>query len=389
LEKIKFTKRALEALKPPTQGRISVGDTETPHLILTVTAGGAKSFYRYGRANGKPTRMMLGRFPEMTVSQARDRVAEINGSLAKGENPHAALRGGATVSDLWEAYFNEHATLRKKESSRKHDLWQWEKIIAPRWKHRKAAQITRPEVERLLADVARKRGKVTANRLLALVRKMFSHAVTGAVVKANPCSGIQKFPERSRDRYLQPAELPPLFVALDQHPNQTFADFIRLCLFVGARRSNLQAMRWEEIDWQRAEWRIPDTKGNDSHTVPLCAAAVEILDRRKKLSGGSPWVFPSHSKTGHLISPLKTWNRMLKEAGIEGLTIHDLRRSLGSWQAATGASELVIGKTLGHKPGSKATSIYARLNLDPVRASVDAATAAMVAAAEAKSTAKD
>ena len=74
MEKIKFTQRALEAIKPPAQGRVSVGDTETPNLSLTVTATGAKSYYRYGRARGKPTRMMMGSFPDMSVSQSRDRV---------------------------------------------------------------------------------------------------------------------------------------------------------------------------------------------------------------------------------------------------------------------------------------------------------------------------
>jgi integrase len=181
---------------------------------------------------------------------------------------------------------------------------------------------------------------------------------------------------------VQPGEIPVLFAALDQHNNQSFADFIRISLFVGARRGNVQAMRWDEVDLEQCQWRIPHTKSNEPQVVPLSAVAMEIMNRRHSAATGSPWVFPSHGKTGHLISPLKTWERMCRKAGIEGLTIHDLRRWLGSWQAATGASELIIGKTLGHAPGSRATSVYARLDLDPVRKSVEMATAAMMAAAK-------
>ena len=91
------------------------------------------------------------------------------------------------------------------------------------------------------------------------------------------------------------------------------------------------------------------------------------------------WVFPSYGKTGHLVEPKKAWNRLLDRAEISDLRIHDLRRTLGSWQAATGASLPVIGKSLGHK-NQATTAIYARLDLDPVRQAVNTATAAMLAA---------
>ena len=80
--------------------------------------------------------------------------------------------------------------------------------------------------------------------------------------------------------------------------------------------------------------------------------------------------------------PGKAWERLLVAAELEGVTMHDLRRTLGSWQAAQGSSELIIGKTLGHAAGSRATSVYARLDLDPVRESMSAAVDAIEKAAE-------
>ena len=73
------------------------------------------------------------------------------------------------------------------------------------------------------------------------------------------------------------------------------------------------------------------------------------------------------------------WARLLKRAGLQDRRLHDLRRSLGSWQAIGGSSLSVIGKSLGHTSLS-ATAIYARLSFDPVRESVERATAAMLAA---------
>src|SRR6185503_5001402 len=95
------------------------------------------------------------------------------------------------------------------------------------------------------------------------------------------------------------------------------------------------------------------------------------------------YVFPGSGKSGHLEEPKKGWQRILTRAGIADLRIHDLRRTLGSWQAKQGASLAIIGKSLNHK-NQNTTAIYARLDLDPVRDSVNTATSAMMAAAGLK-----
>ena len=117
-------------------------------------------------------------------------------------------------------------------------------------------------------------------------------------------------------------------------------------------------------------------------TVVLCPEAVAILERRRQAIV-NPYVFPGRGKTGHLMEPKLAWERLLARAGIADLRIHDLRRTLGSWQAAAGSSLQVIGKSLGHaRP--ETTAIYARLQLEPVRQSVNAAAAAIAAAGKAE-----
>lgn len=117
-------------------------------------------------------------------------------------------------------------------------------------------------------------------------------------------------------------------------------------------------------------------ENNDPQTVTLSAESVEILHARK--SDGE-FVFPGIGKHGHLVEPKKGWLRILARAGISDLRVHDLRRTLGSWQAKTGASLVIIGKSLNHK-NVQTTAIYARLDSDPVRESVARATSAMLTA---------
>jgi integrase len=122
------------------------------------------------------------------------------------------------------------------------------------------------------------------------------------------------------------------------------------------------AMRWSEIDFKETTWRIQETKNGTPQTVPLTGAVLEILQERRR-NTSSFFVFPGPGKTGHLVEPKTAWKRICTAAGISGVRIHDLRRTMGSWQAKTGASLPIIGKSLNHKNAST-TSIYARLDLD-------------------------
>ena len=157
-------------------------------------------------------------------------------------------------------------------------------------------------------------------------------------------------------------------------------DYLLLSLYTGARKSNLLAMRWEHIDLSMKLWIIPgnEMKNEEPHVVPLLEQAVEILERRKKMS--SPiWVFPTvrKSETGHFAEPKKSWKNLLNRAGLpEDFRLHDLRRTMGSWQAITGTSTRIIGASLGHK-SEQATAHYAHLVIDPVRLAMQKAADAM------------
>jgi integrase len=237
--------------------------------------------------------------------------------------------------------------------------------------------IKKADVQALHARVGTENGIYQANRLLALVRSMFNKAEELGYRGDNPGQKIKLFKEQSRDRFLQPGELKAFFAALDAE-DDIVRDFYIMLLLTGARRSNVEAMAWADVDLQAAYWRIPETKAGMPVVVPLVAPALTILMARADMANGSPWVFPGR-KGKHIANPKDAWKRLVKHAGLSDVRPHDLRRSLGSWMAGQNTSLPIIGRALGHKT-AVATMVYSRLSLDPVREAVDRATSAMLAA---------
>ena len=232
--------------------------------------------------------------------------------------------------------------------------------------------------------VSQKDGPCAANRVLQNLRALFNWAIKEEIWSGeNPATKISQFHEKRRARFLLPDEMRRLFTALLDEPHQDARDYILLALVTGARKSDVTAMRWDEIVFETSSWGIPDPKNREPYRVALMPEAIDILKRRLKTQSDSPspWVFPSPgSKSGHAVDFKKRWREVLKRAGIEDLRQHDLRRTLGAWQASGGASLQMIGKSLGHK-SIAASAIYSPMQLDSVRASVSAATTAMFIAA--------
>ena len=379
---LNFTKAALEKAAPPEKGkRDYYYDQREQGLVMAVTPGGSRSFYLYKRVEGRPERIYLGKFPDMSIENARKQAAKTKGKIASGKNPQTekrAIRDEMTFEALFGEYMEKYSKVHKR--SWRYDEREVNKFLS-HWFKRKISSITKSEVERLHAEIGKENGLYQANWLLERIRSIFNKAIDWGWEGSNPATGIKKFKEQSRDRFLQPDELPAFFEALANEPNEAARDFFLISLLTGARKSNTLAMRWKDINFTTATWRIEDTKNGDPQTIHLPTQAMEILKERK-LHSESPWVFPGGGKSGHLADPKKAWTRILTEAGIENLRIHDLRRTLGSYQAATGANGYIIGKSLGHR-SQQSTAIYARLNLDPVRESVNKATDAMFGYMEA------
>jgi integrase len=390
--KVALTKRFIAGLTcPPSQRSIVVYDANVRGLCIVVT-GTTRTFFLYRKWRGRPLKMSIGVFPELTVENARKLTLKHLNDMAHGIDPRderRSIRLSITLDQLFQRWQKEHAKPRHTPRTITTDKSRFDTCFAD-WKTKKIATIREADVRAKHASLAESRGQTTANRAVQLLRRLLNHAR----VNPNPAGNraVNFYPERSRERFLQPGELPKFFAALDQELNGTLKDLFLAALWTGQRRSNVAAMRWDELDLDRKTWTIPSTKtkNHEPQLVHLAAPSVELLTRRQserdeRVSKGDNrfargYVFPScrrDAKCPHVTEPKGAWKRLLDRAGLKDLRMHDLRRSLGSWAAMTGASTLVIGKTLGHLDPA-ATAIYARLHLDPVRASVDAAAQAIL-----------
>jgi integrase len=407
--RIRFKKEVLEALPAPEKGRSTYYDDQVQKLAVRVTSAGTKTFYVITRDGDSVAWLKLDTFPNMTVEIARKEAQKHLGDFAKGASPvkakrvekqrltlgqafdnyqtlYAVPRGIKTADDtrmIWERCIG---TL-PDEPAKKHGRKREKHPAGVDWSNRKIDEISGAEVRTLHAEIGTST-PVLANRVVEIIGTIYARASEWGYTGINPAKDIRPFKEVKRDRFIQADELPAFFKALADDTSEDFKHFVLLCLLTGARRVNVLSAQWQEINLPSAVWRIPDTKNGDPVVVALVPEAVEILKARnpdgEKKTG---FVFPADSKTGYLSPPAKRWQALLKRSGMADFMIHDLRRSLGSWQAISGASLAIIGKSLGHK-SADATLIYARLSMDPVRASVNTATTAMLTAAGVKKTAQ-
>ena len=372
--RINFTKTIIDNLRPNSK-RYKIYDETVPKLALIVTEKGTKSFAVIKRTASEPIKVTIGHYPDVTIQQARTQAISILKEIAEGKNPNEKkrkFRQEMTLKELFDMFMERYSKRVKKS-------WKYDEREIPKhlgcWFNRKISTITKPQVQKLHEKISIENGMYQANRTLERLKSMYNRAIDWGWDGTNPCNGIKKNKEVKRDRFLRPDELPRFFTALQNETNEVARNYIWMLLLTGARKTNVLAMRWDEIDFELQMWRIPDTKNGEPVNIPLTRLAMQLLTSIKP---ECEWVFPSPtSSAGHLQDPKKAWNRILKQAEIENLRIHDIRRTLGSYQAITGASLHIIGKSLGHK-SSISTQIYARLTNDPVRASMETATNKML-----------
>lgn len=361
----KLTKRLVDSTEPPLTGQLFVRDDTVQGFALRVTANGVKSFIVEKRIHGRPRRFTLGRYGALTAEEARDLARKEIGKIAGGEDPaedRQARRQSSTWHDLEALYLDRHAVHKKSASN---DVGMLNKWLSD-WRTRRLNTISRADICTRHAEMGAAGHKTHANRMVALVRTMFFLAKDWGLYEGeNPASRVKFFKEAKRDRFVTPDELPRLWKALQSEPNPYVRGAFFVGLLTGARRSEVLSMKWADLDMRQGLWKIPETKAGRSHFIPLPNPVISELQKLPRLEGNE-FVFCGRWGKDHLVNVSKPWRRIRQEAKLKDVRIHDLRRTLGSWLVAAGASLPLIGKALNHSR-PETTQIYAQMQLDPVR----------------------
>lgn len=367
MERKNFTESFISKLEVKKE-RYEVYDDKVKGLSCRVTSSGAKSFYVRKKLNGKAVRVCLGSYPFISVEKARKFAYEKLNMIADDINPNVEkkkISDQIKFGELFKKYCDDYAVLNTKPRTFQENMGVYNRYLRC-FEGRRISSISKEEIRSYVIQLYKEKGNFVANKALKLFRHILNKGIEWGLDIPNPTIGIKKYQEKSRDRYLNSDEIARFIEAVDTYPDDYVRAYFLLSLYVGQRRSNMLSMRWSDIDFNNAVWRIEETKNGEPMNVPLVEQAMLILKDLRTRSV-SEWVFPSKtSKSGHYEEPKRAFKTILNKAHIENFRIHDLRRTLGSYEAITGTSLHIIGKSLGHK-SSQSTEVYARLSLDPIR----------------------
>ena len=322
-----------------------------------------------------PKRVTVGRHDVLNADEARQRAALILARIRAGEEPlplplAARANGGPTVSDLAERYLEQHVDVRLKARTRQGVRSALRNHILPALGRMPVAAVERRHVIDLQQSMSAY--PVAANRALKVLAHMYRLGEGWGLAPEgrNPCRKIEKFPERSRERFLTDAE----FARLGQVLDEAVADgrgspiavaAIRLLMLTGCRRSEVIALRWTDVDLEAGELRLGDAK-TGPRAVQLPPTAVRLLETLPWRTD-NPWVFPGHDRVGRYSAGGLdyVWRNVRSRAGLDDVRLHDLRHSFASRALALGETLPVIGKLLGHSD-IETTARYAHLARDSV-----------------------
>ena len=393
---LKITKTTVDEAKPGPSDYF-LWDSELSGFGLKIAKGGRKSYvcqYRTaGGRTGDTRRLTIGAHGSpWTVEMARSEAKKILGRAANGQDPaqeKQELKKQFSVAALCDQYL-QHGCATKKPSTLVTDRGRIERHIKPLLGRKKVQEVTRADITKFLQDVAQgktaadiktgKRGRAiirggrgAATRTVGLLGGIFAYAVDCGMIDMSPVIGVKRFADKKGNRYLSQQELVALGEALRQaeseNENSYALAILKLLIFTGARKGEIEQLKWQEVDFASGYLKLADSKTGQK-AIPLNAGALQILHDQRRIESNDH-VFPAYRGKGFYEGTPKVWKNIRSGAGLEDVRLHDLRHSFASIAVSGGASLPIIGALLGHAH-SATTQRYAHLSDDPLRAASDA-----------------
>jgi integrase len=390
-----LTDKIVANLTPPLKGNRITWDGGTGFGVRVTSAGARAFILRYRNAAGHDKQITIGGHPAWNVVKARRHADGLRRAIDAGSDPlsqRQALRGAPTVAELADRFEAEHLTKRRATTARDYRAM-LARQIRPVLGRKKVMDVRTKDVEALHANIAQT-APYMANRVVAVLSKMFSLAIKWEMRTDNPVMGIERAPEHRRERFLNPAEIARLSEALIAHPAKGSANAVRLLLLTGARRGEVLSASWQQFNLADGVWAKPaaSTKQKKEHRIPLSASALLLVtqmkaeadreNERRVRDGVRPDRFLFPGKDGKPQADIKKfWATICAKAGIEGVRLHDLRHTHAAILASLGLSLPIIGALLGHTQPAT-TQRYAHIMDDPLRAAVERAGSAISGAVQ-------
>ena len=369
------------------RARKEVPDGRISGLYLVVQPSGAKSWAVRYRFAGQPKKLTLGPYPAVDLATARKRAQEAIGDIAGGKDPagtkkatreaHKAARGAEDRRlDKVAASYVDRYVKREVGAAWGKEIERLFRVeILPRLGHKHIEAVTKSDILHLLDTIVDRGSPITANRAFATLRQLFNWALDRDMIKGSPMPKSAPAPETARDRVLDDAEIKLAWQAFDSI-GRPFGPIGKLLLLTGARRDEIAAGTWSEIDVDAKTWTIPAsrTKNGEAHEIPLSGTAIELLNSLPRVASKLGFVFTTTGRT-----PVSGFSKA--KAGIDvsiaeilkkdrsadaaiplHWTLHDLRRTVATNLQQLGIRLEVTEAVLNHVSGSRAgiVGVYQR-----------------------------
>lgn len=372
-----LTETALKALKPKDK-TYTVADERGLYIEVFPT-GGLIWRFRY-RLNGKQEKLTLGKYPALTLKNARVKRDEAAQAAAMGTSPaeqkqlaKVASAEATTVADFGERFFREVVSKDRKDVTIPRRYF--DKSIVPAIGAKAVRDVSTEDVRAIIWKKKDEGFDAAAGELRGVLKRLFDFAITLGLVKVNPVLALPMrhvHKAKSRERALSPEEIRTfLKAAFESNIRRQFKLGLHLILMTMVRKSELLLARWDHVDLENAEWHIPaeHSKTGKPHIVYLSSQAVAAFKELHALAGGSSLVMPGR---GSLTKPFahNAINTALKIAlqgqTVPAFTIHDLRRTASTLLHEKGWSSDVVEKALNHTIGG-VRGVYNRAEYAPQR----------------------
>ena len=367
--RVKITKRFVENTTVDKSKRLALWDSEITGFNLRIYPTGRKVYYlQYRNSFNATKKVKIGVHGSISTEQAREQARSLSLSIASGEDPAEGLRRkdvAPTIAILSKEYTELHAKVNKRASSQYDDDKMISKIILPALGKKKIEEVTTHDIQKLHKNLADR--PYTANRVRALLSKMFSLAIEWGWHYANPVTPVKKYQEHKRTRWLTEQEITRLRNVLDEYHRPAIATAIKLLLLTGSRKSEVLSATWSQFDLEKGVWTKPahNTKQKRQEHVPLSSAALDLLVKWKKEST-EEHLFPGRIPNQPIQDIKGAWATIRKRASLNDVRIHDLRHTYASHLVSKGTSLSIVGRLLGHTQTST-TQRYAHLADEPLR----------------------
>jgi integrase len=341
-------------------------------MFLLVTPSGSKYWRLKYRFGGRERILALGVYPDVGIAKARKQRAEAREALEAGQDPGAmkkeakrqrVLKGEHTFEGIALEWYeqNRHRWTPRYSST---VMFRLKRHIFPLLGNRPLADIAAPELLTMLRVVEKSGALDLAQRLLQVCGQIFMYAIATGHAERNPVPdlrGALKTPVRKHRAYLNAADLPVYLQKLAVYDGGLQTQLaLKLLLLTFVRTIELRGAQWKEIDFDKAEWRIPAErmKMREQHIVPLSRQAVTLLRELQGFTGNWPLLFPNRTKPDTFISENTMLYALYRMGYHSRATAHGFRSTASTILNENGFMPDVIERQLAHGERNKVRAAY-------------------------------